>query len=113
MSSGIQALLKTEKDAAEIVNEARKYRTARLKSAKTDAQSEIDQYKKQKDAELQAYEQEHAGLNDKINKEADAQVEAQLKAIRAKYDEKKDSVTKLLVDATINPKPEIHTNAAK
>lgn len=113
MSSGIQALLKTEKDAAEIVNEARKYRTNRLKSAKTDAQSEIDQYKKQKDSELQAFEKEHAGLNDQINKEADAQVDAELKSIRSKYNEKKDSVTKLLVDATINPTPEIHANAAK
>lgn len=111
--SGIQALLKTEKDAAEIVNEARKYRTTRLKSAKADAQSEIDQYKKQKDAELQSYEKEHAGLNDKINKDADAQVDAELKAIRAKYDQKKDSVVKLLVDATINPTPELHSNAAK
>ena len=44
MSSGIQSLLKTEK-AAEIVNEARKYRTTRLKSAKQDAQAEIDNYK--------------------------------------------------------------------
>ena len=45
MSSGIQSLLKTEKEAAEIVNEARKYRTTRLKSAKQDAQAEIDNYK--------------------------------------------------------------------
>ncbi len=43
-------MLKTEKDAAEIVNEARKYRTNCLKSAgRTDAQKEIDEYKKQKE----------------------------------------------------------------
>lgn len=111
MSSGIQALLKTEKDAAEIVNEARKYRTNRLKSAKADAQAEIDAYKQQKESELSAYEKEHEGLNDKINKDADAQVEDELKKIKAKYDEKKDSVIKLLVDATISPKPELHVNA--
>lgn len=111
MSSGIQSLLKTEKEAAEIVNEARKYRTSRLKSAKTDAQQEIDEYKKQKEAELKKYEEEHAGLNESIDKEADAQVEKELKAIRAKYDEKKDSVVKLLVDATTKPTPELHVNA--
>lgn len=111
MSSGIQALLKTEKEAAEIVNEARKYRATRLKSAKADAQVEIDQYKKQKDSELAAYEKEHEGLNDQVNKEADAQVEKELKQIRAKYAEKKESVVKLLVDATINAKPELHVNA--
>lgn len=111
MSSGIQALLKTEKEAAEIVNEARKYRATRLKSAKADAQVEIDQYKKQKDTELASYEKEHEGLNDQVNKDADAQVDKELKQIRAKFSEKKDSVVKLLVDATINAKPELHINA--
>lgn len=112
MSSGIQSLLKTEKEAAEIVNEARKYRTTRLKSAKSDAQQEIDDYKAQKDAKLKKYEQEHAGLNETIDKEADAQVEKELASIKAKYAEKKTSVIKLLVDATIKPTPELHVNAA-
>ncbi|EGV64911.1 H(+)-transporting V1 sector ATPase subunit G [Yamadazyma tenuis] len=111
MSSGIQALLRTEKDASEIVNEARKYRTTRLKSAKADAQSEIDEYKKQKEAELSTYDAEHEGLNEQVNKEADAQVDAELKSIKSKYAEKKSAVVKLLVDATISPKPEVHTNA--
>ncbi|CAG89754.1 DEHA2F23166p [Debaryomyces hansenii CBS767] len=113
MSSGIQALLKTEKDAAEIVNEARKYRTNRLKTAKADAQSEIDEYKKQKETELKNYEKEHEGLNESIDKDADAQVEGELADIKSKFDEKKDSVVKLIVDAAIKPTPEIHINAAK
>lgn len=112
MSSGIQSLLKTEKEAAEIVNEARKYRTSRLKSAKTDAQKDIDEYKEQKEAELKKYEEEHAGLNESIDKEADAQVEKELQAIKAKYSEKKDAVIKLLIDASTKPKPELHINAA-
>ncbi|RLV93356.1 V-type proton ATPase subunit G [Spathaspora sp. JA1] len=112
MSSGIQSLLKTEKEAAEIVNEARKYRTNRLKLAKQDAQGEIDAYKKQKEAELKSYEKEHEGLNESIDKEADAQVEKELAHINAKYAEKKDVVVKLLVDATVKPTPELHINAA-
>ncbi|KAK6464710.1 H+-ATPase G subunit-domain-containing protein [Scheffersomyces coipomensis] len=112
MSSGIQSLLRTEKEAAEIVNEARKYRTNRLKTAKADAQSEIDEYKKQKETELQDYEKKHAGLNESIDKEADAQVENELNDIRAKYTEKKTSVVTLLVDATVKPTPELHINAA-
>lgn len=111
MSSGIQALLKTEKEAAEIVNEARKYRTNRLKSAKADAQKEIDEYKAQKEAELKKYETDHSGLNESISKDADAQVESALKDIKSKYAEKKSSVVKLLVDATTNPTPELHINA--
>ncbi|KAK6454429.1 vacuolar ATPase V1 domain subunit G [Scheffersomyces xylosifermentans] len=112
-SSGIHSLLKTEKEAAEIVNEARKYRTNRLKTAKADAQTEIDEYKKQKEAELKDYEKEHAGLNESIDKEADAQVEKELASIKAKYAEKKTAVVKLLVDATIKPTPELHINAAR
>ncbi|KAK6202732.1 H+-ATPase G subunit-domain-containing protein [Scheffersomyces amazonensis] len=112
MSSGIQSLLRTEKEAAEIVNEARKYRTNRLKSAKADAQAEIDEYKKHKETELQNYEKEHAGLNESIDKEADAQVEKELADIKAKYADKKENVVKLLVDATIKPTPELHINAA-
>ncbi|ABN67631.1 vacuolar ATPase V1 domain subunit G [Scheffersomyces stipitis CBS 6054] len=112
-SSGIHSLLKTEKEAATIVNEARKYRTNRLKLAKADAQTEIDEYKIQKESELKKYEQEHAGLNDLIDKEADVQVQSELASIKAKYAEKKTSVVKLLVDATIKPTPELHINAAQ
>lgn len=111
MSSGIQSLLKTEKEASEIVNEARKYRTNRLKCAKADAQQEITEYKKQKEAELKSYEAEHAGLNESIGKDADIQVEKELASIKSTYAEKKTSVVKLLVDATIKPTPELHINA--
>lgn len=111
MSSGIQSLLKTEKEAAEIVNEARKYRTQRLKSAKQDAQGEIDAYKKKKEQELKTYEKEHEGLNEQIDRVADAQVEKELNNIRAKYADKKEAVIKLLVDTTVKPTPELHINA--
>lgn len=113
MSSGIQSLLKTEKEASKIVNEARKYRTTQLKSAKTHAQAEVEEYKKQKEAELQKYESEHAGLNESISKDADATVEKELASIKAKYAEKKSVVIKLLVEAAIKPTPELHINAAR
>lgn len=111
MSSSIQSLLKTEKEAAEIVNEARKYRTSRLKSAKSDAQKEIDEYKAQKEQELKKYESDHAGLNESIEKDADAEVEKELKEITQKYNDKKDAVIKLLVEAATKPTPELHINA--
>ncbi|CAI5758019.1 unnamed protein product [Candida verbasci] len=111
MSSGIQSLLKTEKEAAEIVNEARKYRTQKLKLAKQDAQSEIDEYKKQKESELTKYEKDHEGLNEKIDKEADEQVAKEIKELKEKFNAKKDTVVKLLFDATIKPNPQLHINA--
>lgn len=111
MSSSIQSLLKTEKEAASIVNEARKYRTERLKSAKADAQKEIDEYKAQKEEELKKYESDHAGLNKDTEKEADAAVEKDLQEIQQKYNEKKAAVVQLLVDAALKPVPEMHINA--
>lgn len=112
MSSGIQSLLKAEKEAAELINEARKYRTERLKAAKVDAQSEIDDYKKLKENELLKYEQEHAGLNETIEKEADTEVESELVTIKKNYESKQKQVISLLVDAVTKPSPELHINAS-
>lgn len=109
--SGIQSLLKTEKEAAEIVNEARKYRTARLKSAKLDAQKEIDEYKKVKEGEVTAYEQKHLGLNELTKQQADESVQKELDAIQAHYKDHKDKVVELLIEAVTTPKPEKHENA--
>lgn len=111
MSSSIQSLLKTEKEAAGIVNDARKYRTDRLKSAKADAQKEIEEYKAQKEEELKKYENDHAGLNSNVEKEAEATAEKDLADIQAKYAEKKSAVVQLLVEAATKPTPELHINA--
>ncbi|KAI3403454.2 VMA10 [Candida oxycetoniae] len=113
MSSGIQSLLKTEKEAAEIVNEARKYRTNRLKTAKQDAQQEIEDYKKSKEKELQKYEKEHEGINEQIDKDADVEVETELKHLKEQFEKKKSDVVKLLVEATITSHPSLHINATK
>lgn len=109
--SSIQSLLKTEKDAAEIVNEARRYRTSRLKSAKADSQKEIDEYKTQKEAGLTKFANEHTGLNESIEKESEKQVEEALKSIQQKLAEKRSVVVKMLVEAATKPTPEMHINA--
>lgn len=51
-SSGIQTLLDAENKAQEIVQEARAYRSQRIKASKTDAAAEIDEYKKKKEEEF-------------------------------------------------------------
>lgn len=112
MSSGIKALLKAEKEAAEVVNEARKYRTNHLKSAKTDAQKEIEEYRKQKETELQNYEKEQTGVNSNIEKEATAHTEKELAGIEKQYEDKKGAAVKLISDAAIHPTSELHINAS-
>lgn len=109
--SGIQTLLNAEKEAHSIVQEARQYRTQRLKAAKTDAATDIQEYKTTKEAELKKYEEEHSGLNEVIDKEAEEAVAKELVSIKKTASEKKAQVVKLLVDAVIKPTPELHINA--
>lgn len=109
--SGIQSLLKTEREAQEIVSEARRYRGERLKAAKADAQGEIEAYKAKKAAELEAFEAQFAGANAQLEKDAEAEAEAGLKEITQLVAQKKDQVVKLLVESVANAKPEMHINA--
>lgn len=55
-TASIQTLLEAEKDAQQIVEKARQYRTQRLKDARSEAQKEIEKYKSKKDAEFKDYE---------------------------------------------------------
>lgn len=51
-SSGIQTLLEAEHKAQGIVQEARAYRTDRLRASKLDALAEVEEYKRKKEAEF-------------------------------------------------------------
>ncbi|VEU19303.1 DEKNAAC100011 [Brettanomyces naardenensis] len=113
MSGGIQSLLKTEKDAQEIVSQARRYRTQKLKAAKLDAKAEIDAYKAKKAEELKKFEDEFVGANKKAEEEADKQVQGELEGIKKTAASKEAAVVKLLVDAVGTPSPELPTNVSK
>ncbi|AWU77871.1 uncharacterized protein C5L36_0D05970 [Pichia kudriavzevii] len=110
--SGIQSLLKTEKEAQEIVAKARQYRAQKLKAAKTDAQTEIEAYKATKAAELKSFQDEFAGANVQLESNAEKEVQVELEKIRKTALEKKDIVSKLLIDTISSPKPELHANVA-
>ncbi|ODV86465.1 hypothetical protein CANARDRAFT_27669 [[Candida] arabinofermentans NRRL YB-2248] len=108
--SGIQSLLKTEKEAQEIVSQARTYRAQKLKAAKLDAQKEIDAYKAKKEAELKQFEDEFSGSNKKLEDEAENQVKDELVKIKKTAEAKKSDVIELLIDSVTQPKPELHIN---
>lgn len=111
-TNGIATLLKAEREAHEIVSQARKYRQDKLKQAKTDAAGEIDAYKKQKDQELQEFENKNAGGVGALEKDAESQVQGTLTEIKKLGAKKQNEVAKLLVDAVIKPSGEKHINAA-
>ncbi|GAV56160.1 hypothetical protein ZYGR_0BA00660 [Zygosaccharomyces rouxii] len=110
-TNGIATLLKAEKEAHEIVSQARKYRQDKLKQAKNDAASEIEAYKKQKDQELHEYESKNAGSVGELEKDAESHVQGELEEIKQTGSKKQNEVAKLLVDAVINPSFEKHINA--
>lgn len=110
-SSGIQTLLKAEKEAQEIVSSARAYRAQRLKSAKADAAKEIEAYKAQKDKELKDFETKYEGINATADSEAAETVKTEVANLKETATGKKQHVVKLLVDAVTDPKPELHINA--
>lgn len=103
--------MKAEKEAHEIVSQARKYRQDKLKQAKTDAASEIEAYKKQKDQELQEFESKNAGGVGELEKNAETQVQGQLDTIKQEGSKKQNEVAKILVDAVVNPSSDKHVNA--
>ncbi|KAA8913277.1 vacuolar ATPase [Sphaerosporella brunnea] len=112
-SSGIQTLLDAEREAQKIVQRARAYRTQKVKDARNEAHKEIEEYKKQKEAEFKKFEAEHSGVHAQAEQEAEKEVQAKLQEIQQIGAEKLPKVTKDLVNAVIDVKPQPHRNAAK
>ncbi|SCV03380.1 LAME_0H09956g1_1 [Lachancea meyersii CBS 8951] len=110
--NGIATLLKAEKEAHEIVSQARQYRQDKIKQAKTDAAEEVNAYKKKKEQELKDYEAKNAGGVNGLEMEAEDQVQAELKELKETGNKKKDAIVKLLINAVITPVGDVHVNAA-
>ncbi|KAG9822514.1 hypothetical protein KCU86_g16581, partial [Aureobasidium melanogenum] len=58
-SAGIQTLLDAEREAQKIVQQAREYRTKRVKDARSEAQKEIDEYRNKKEEEFKQFSTQH------------------------------------------------------
>lgn len=110
--NGIATLLKAEKEAHEIVSEARKYRQDKLKQAQLDAGKEIEGYKAKKEQELKDFESNNAGGVQELERTAEAGVQSELDGIKKTVAEKKEHVVSLLLDAVRHPTTEVHINAS-
>ncbi|TRM60721.1 H+-ATPase G subunit-domain-containing protein [Schizophyllum amplum] len=112
-SQGIQTLLEAEKEAAKIVQQARQYRTQKLKDARSEAAKEIEDYKKAKEAEFKSFEASHAGTTSNAQVAVDKETEQKLQAITDTYEQHKGQVVKKLLDRVVLVKPELHRNLKK
>ncbi|OKL58740.1 V-type proton ATPase subunit G [Talaromyces atroroseus] len=106
-STGIQTLLDAEREAQKIVQQAREYRTKRVKEARTEAQREIDEYRKQKEEEFKKFEAEHSSGNKIAEEEANKEAESQLEDIKTAGKKSGDKVIKDLINAVVDVKPEV------
>lgn len=103
--------MKAEKEAQQIVSQARKYRQEKLKQAKSDASKEINKYKQQKDNELSQLEKENEGNVTQLEEKALKDIQSELSAIAETTAAKKQHVVDLLIDAVVKPTGGIHINA--
>lgn len=129
-TASIQTLLEAEKDAQQIVEKARQYRTQRLKDARSEAQKEIEKYKSTKEAEFKQYESKvnlmtvyrvwlwiltakNSGNNEEIEKDAQKSIESQLSEIKKTHEDGKKVLVENLLAAIVKSDPQMHINAQK
>lgn len=109
-SAGIQQLLQAEKKAAEIVSEARKRRTKRLKQAKEEATIEIENFKNEKEKHHKFLESQILGSRstneDLIKQKTDEQIEQMILS----FEKNSKNVMGFVIDAVKNVEPKAHEN---
>ncbi|KAJ5233385.1 V-type proton ATPase subunit G [Penicillium citrinum] len=112
-SAGIQTLLDAEREAQKIVQQAREYRTKRIRDAKSEAQKEIEEYRSQKENEYKKFEAEHSSGFKTAEADANKETENKLKEIEASGKKQGDKVVADLIKATTDVKPQVPEKIAK
>ncbi|KAB8243997.1 H+-ATPase G subunit-domain-containing protein [Aspergillus flavus] len=103
---GIQTLLDAEREAQKIVQQAREYRTKRIRDAKSEAQKEIEEYRNQKEQEFKKFEAEHSSGYKKAEEDANKEAEVKLQEIKDAGNSKGAKVVEDLISALTDVKPE-------
>ncbi|CAG7917339.1 unnamed protein product [Penicillium olsonii] len=106
-SAGIQTLLDAEREAQKIVQQAREYRTKRIRDAKSEAQKEIEDYKKQKEEEYKKFEGEHSSGFKTAEEESNKEADAKLQEIKDAGKKQGDEVIEGLIRVTTDVKPQV------
>merc|ERR1711907_407842 len=94
---GIKELLQAEKQAADIVQEAKKKRQDKMKKAKEDAEREIAEYRKQREEQFEAYKAEHSTGGTSSSAALRTQTDAAVSALEAEAAKNRKNVVDLLV----------------
>ncbi|KAI5252374.1 hypothetical protein E4T42_03465 [Aureobasidium subglaciale] len=106
-SAGIQTLLDAEREAQKIVQQAREYRTKRVKDARSEAQKEIDEYRNKKEEEFKQFSTQHTSGNEQAEKDASKDTDEKLKEIKSIGDKEGSTVVENLLRAVTDVKPQV------
>ncbi|KAG2168243.1 hypothetical protein D6D19_06046 [Aureobasidium pullulans] len=106
-SAGIQTLLDAEREAQKIVQQAREYRTKRVKDARSEAQKEIDEYRNKKEEEFKQFSTQHTSGNEQAEKDAGKETDEKLKEIKSIGDKEGHTVVENLLRAVTDVKPQV------
>ncbi|XP_046845872.1 V-type proton ATPase subunit G-like [Xenia sp. Carnegie-2017] len=109
-SQGIQQLLAAEKKAAELVSDARKRKTKRLKEAKEEAQAEIELFRREREKAFEEYQKTHMGSKDEFVLQDEQDTRAKLEEIERNVQTNKDAMIERILSLVYEIKPELHQN---
>uniref|UniRef100_T2MH81 V-type proton ATPase subunit G n=1 Tax=Hydra vulgaris TaxID=6087 RepID=T2MH81_HYDVU len=106
-SHGIQQLLGAEKKAADLVGDARKRKTKRLKQAKEEAISEIEQFRNERETIFKETQQNRFGQDD-YQKQITEDTNSKLMLIERQVKENKGAVVKRILELVYDISPKLH-----
>ncbi|TIB82539.1 hypothetical protein E3Q10_01363 [Wallemia mellicola] len=101
---GIQTLLEAERDGALIVQQARDYRTQKLKQARTDAQKEVQSMKEAKEDDFKSAQNDSSDSQSKHKGQVEKDTENALRELNDNFDKKKEIVVNKLLDRVTQTK---------
>ncbi|PWA00541.1 hypothetical protein BB558_003404 [Smittium angustum] len=99
-SQGIQALFDAEKEAAKIVEQARKYRVQRLKDAREEAAKEILLLQETKNKEVEKAQLSKSEI-EQLELEMQKDTDSELQEIVKNYESNKNKAAELILEATV------------
>jgi len=106
-SAGIQTLLDAEREASKIVEQARGYRTKRVRAARDEAKKEIEQHRQNMEKKYKDFEAQHTKGNQAAEqeamKEADSQIKALLVAVQKNQPKVVNELLKAVFDVELVP----------
>lgn len=108
-SQGIQQLLAAEKKAADLIADARKKKTKRLKQAKEEAAAEIEQFRAECEKNFKSKQQSEMGQDD-FQKRIMDETAIKLKEMAGQADMNKGKVINRMLELVYDISPELHEN---